>query len=248
MQTPGGRDARYRSLILDPGTDELRMTDIWAGLNTADEPTVHRLAETLELRAAEARQRAMLEDYLALLPFCDGARVLEVGSGIGAIARVLARWKNVGEVVGVDLAPVLVDRASQLAVGIDNLRFQVADGRQIPFGEHDFDVVVFHTMLCHLPKPRRAIEEAYKVLRNGGWLSVFDGDYTTITVALNDQDPLQAYIDAVIAAGLENRWLVRELPSLVRTARFEVRGCGPYRSGASHPWTPRQSSACSTNS
>jgi hypothetical protein len=82
---------------------------------------------------------------------------------------------------------------------------------------------VFHTTLCHLPKPRRAIEEAYRVLRNGGWLSVFDGDYTTITVALNDQDPLQACIDAVIAAGLENRWKVRELPSLVRTAGFEVR-------------------------
>src|SRR5258707_9446177 len=33
-----------------------RMTDIWAGLSRDDHATLERLAETLELRAAEAQQ------------------------------------------------------------------------------------------------------------------------------------------------------------------------------------------------
>ena len=33
----------------------------------------------LELRAADLRQRAMLEDYLKDLPLAAGARILEIG-------------------------------------------------------------------------------------------------------------------------------------------------------------------------
>ncbi len=83
------------------------MTDIWAGLSSADHATLERLAETLELGAAGAQQRAMLEDYLAHIPFRNRARVLEVGCGTGAIARVLARWSNVGDLVGLDRRPYL---------------------------------------------------------------------------------------------------------------------------------------------
>jgi hypothetical protein len=44
-----------------------------------------------------------------------------------------------------------------------------------------------------------------------------------MTVALADHDPLQVCVDAVLAAGLENRWLIRQLPSMLRAAGFEVR-------------------------
>jgi len=198
------------------------MTDIWATLATADQATIERLAETLEVRALESQQRAMLETYLTEIPFHDSARILEVGSGTGAIARVLARWPHVHEVVGIDPSPRMVATATQLAAGIDNLRFQVEDGRNLPFANGDFDVVVFHTTLCHLPNPQLALAEASRVLRPGGCLAVCDGDYTTITVALADHDPLQACVDAVVAASLENRWLVRHLPAMVRSAGFEV--------------------------
>jgi ubiquinone/menaquinone biosynthesis C-methylase UbiE len=199
------------------------MTDVWANLSTADRVTVDRLAETLELRANESQQRTMLEEYLTHIVFGEAARVLEVECGTGAIARVLARWPGVGEAVGVDPSPDFVDRAQQFGRDIQNLTFEVADGRELPFPDQYFDVVAFHTTLCHLPNPERAIDEAHRVLRTGGCLSVFDGDYTTITVALSDHDPLQACVDAVITTGLENRWLVRRLPALVHSAGFEVR-------------------------
>jgi ubiquinone/menaquinone biosynthesis C-methylase UbiE len=195
----------------------------WAGLITADDATVGRLAETLEIRAAETRQQAMLHEYLADVAFPESARVLEVGTGTGAVARVLARWPSVREVVGVDPTPGFVRRAKELASGIENLTFRVADGRELPFESGVFDCVVFHTTLCHLPGPHLALTEANRALRSGGWVVVFDGDYTTITVALADNDPLQSCVEAVLTAGLENRWLVRRLPAMVRGAGFEVR-------------------------
>ena len=67
------------------------MPDVYASIESADEAVQERLAEVLELRAADAAQQAMLEDYLADLPLPDGARVLEVGCGTGAVALAVDR-------------------------------------------------------------------------------------------------------------------------------------------------------------
>jgi cyclopropane fatty-acyl-phospholipid synthase-like methyltransferase len=45
----------------------------------------------------------------------DGAHLLEIGCGTGAIARVLAARPGVGDVLGVDPSPVLLTRAQEIA-------------------------------------------------------------------------------------------------------------------------------------
>jgi demethylmenaquinone methyltransferase/2-methoxy-6-polyprenyl-1,4-benzoquinol methylase len=103
---------------------------------------VARLADVLELRAADVRQRAMLEGYLADLPLSRGARVLEIGCGPRPIARTLAARPGVGEVVGIDPSPQLIERARARANGIANLTFVCGDGRDLPFDDDSFDAVV----------------------------------------------------------------------------------------------------------
>jgi SAM-dependent methyltransferase len=198
------------------------MPDVYADIVAADTAVVRRLADRLELRASDPQQRAMLHAYLGDVPFADGARVLEVGCGTGAVARVLARWPAVGHVSGVDPSPVLLERARELGRGIDNLTFEEADGRDLPFAACSFDVVIFHTSLCHMPGPERAVLEAHRVLRPGGRMAIFDGDYSTTTVATGAQDPLQASVEAAIDAVVFDPWLVRRLPALVRAAGFEL--------------------------
>lgn len=198
------------------------MSDVYATIETADEAVQERLADVLELRGADLQQRAMLEDYLADLMLPEGARVLEIGCGTGAIARVLAERPGIGEVIGIDPSPVFIDRARRVAAGIDNLWFSPGDGRELPFADASFDAVVCHTVLSHVPGPERVIAEALRVTAPGGALAIFDGDYATTTVATSEHDPLQACAEAAMAALVNDRFLVRRLPALVRDAGWDV--------------------------
>ena len=198
------------------------MPDVYASIDTADEAVQARLAEVLELRASEAAQQAMLEDYLADLALPERARVLEVGCGTGAVARTLAVRPGVGEVVGIDPSPVFVERAREIAAGVDGLSYVVGSGTALPFDDGAFDAVVFHTVLSHIPDAGGALAQAARVTAAGGALAVFDGDYATTTVALGDHDPLQACVDAAMDALVHDRYLIRRLGTLVRGAGWEV--------------------------
>jgi SAM-dependent methyltransferase len=97
------------------------MPDVWATVSQLDAATQQRLAEVLETRGADPQQQAMRRAFLAEIAFPTQARVLEVGCGTGVLTRVLARWPEVAEVVGVDVAPSLLVRARELAAGLPNL-------------------------------------------------------------------------------------------------------------------------------
>lgn len=196
------------------------MPDPYASIADADPQIQERLAGVLELRAADPQQRAMLESYLGDIRFPKEAQVLDLGCGTGAVSRALARNPGVANVIGVDPGQVFLAKARDLAAGISNLQFEQGDGQSLKYEDGRFDIVVMHTLLCHVPAPDRVLTQAFRVLRRGGWLSVFDGDYATTTVALEDNDPLQACVDAAVAWLVHDRWLFRRLPSLVRSAGF----------------------------
>jgi SAM-dependent methyltransferase len=76
-------------------------------------------------------------------------RVLDLGTGTGAAALTVARRFPEAEVVGVDLAGAMVDRArrntpAELA---DRVRFEVGDAERLPFGDAAFDLVTLANMI-----------------------------------------------------------------------------------------------------
>jgi len=198
------------------------MPDVWATFTELDAAMQQRLADVLETRGADLQQQAMRRAFLGDIPFPADAHVLEVGCGTGVLTRVLARWPDVGAVVGVDVASSLLNRARSLAADLPNVTFRETDGRKLPFEDEAFDAIVFDSTLTHVPGPESALAEAFRVLRPLGWLAAFDGDYTTTTVALGEHDPLQACVEAMVANSLHNRWLGRRLPSLVRSGGFDI--------------------------
>jgi SAM-dependent methyltransferase len=197
------------------------MPDVWATVADLDATTQERLAGVLETRGADPRQQEMRRAFLADVGFPEGAHVLEVGCGTGVLTRALAALPGVGAVVGVDLAESLVAKARELAPG---LRFEQADARSLPFAGESFDVAVFDSTLSHVPEPERALGEAFRVLRPGGLLAAFDGDYATTTVALDEHDPLQTCVNAMMAGSVTDRRVMRRLPALLRDGGFELAG------------------------
>jgi SAM-dependent methyltransferase len=196
------------------------MPDVYSVITTVDAAVVAQVADAMEVSAADPQHRAMVASYLADLELADAASVLEIGCGTGAIARELAAWPGVGEVLGVDPSPILLDRARELSEGIENVSFQEGDGRRLSLPDATFDAVVLHRVLSHVPGPEEVLAEAFRVLRPGGRLAVFDGDYATITLATGDVDPLETCVAAFRPAYITDPWVVRRLPALVRAAGF----------------------------
>ncbi|MSO65499.1 MAG: class I SAM-dependent methyltransferase [Alphaproteobacteria bacterium] len=198
------------------------MGDPYASIATTDAAIVRAIADRLELRAAHPDQRAMLDLYLSDIAWPMGARVVELGCGTGPVARVLAARPEVADVLAVDPSPVLIERARELGATIPKLRFAVGDARTLTLPATSCDVVIFHTALCHIPEPGRALAEAHRILVPGGWLAVFDGDYATATVATAEHDPLQTCSAAVTAHNVMDRYIVRRLPAMLQTAGFAL--------------------------
>jgi ubiquinone/menaquinone biosynthesis C-methylase UbiE len=197
------------------------MTDVWATVSDLDEPTQRRMADVLETRGADPQQRAMRHAFLAEIEFPGQTELLEVGCGTGVLTRVLANRVDVQSVVGVDLAPLLLEKARELAADLRDVRFVQSDARALPFEDASFDVVIFDSTLSHVPEPERALAEAARVLRPGGTLAAFDGDYATTTVALGEHDPLQVCVDAMLAGSVHDRRVTRRLRWLLSDAGLE---------------------------
>ena len=196
------------------------MPDIYLTIGDADPAFLDGLMASLERRAATPQQAASLADYLGEIDFPATAAVLDIGCGTGAQSRALARRVPDGEVVGVDQLDLFVERARELAADMGNLRFEVSDAHTLPFSDATFDVVVLHTVLTHVADAAQVVTEAARVLRPGGTLAIYDGDFTTMSAALFDGDPLQACMEAFLDGNVNDRYLARRLRPLVVAAGF----------------------------
>ena len=105
-----------------------------------------------------------------------GLRPLDAGCGPGTITAGLAAAVAPGEVVGIDAAAGVLERARAhaAAAGADNATFRPADVYALPFPDASFDAVFAHTLLEHLRAPDAALLELRRVLRPGGLLGVRD--------------------------------------------------------------------------
>ena len=110
-------------------------------------------------------------------------RLLDVGCGTGAASRSAA--SVAASVVGIDLSPEMIRQAQELADGLANVHFEIADSEHLPFDDETFTAVLCSNSLHHYPDPDRAVREMTRVLAPGGRLVIGDAcsDRTAARVA-----------------------------------------------------------------
>ena len=74
------------------------------------------------------------------------ARVLDVGTGTGAVARLVAARLPEAEIEGVDVSERMIDEARRLT-DAPRVRFRVADAQKLPFPDGSFDLVTLGNMI-----------------------------------------------------------------------------------------------------
>ncbi len=120
----------------------------------------------------EADYDRQLEDYRTALidaARLDGrAQVLDVGCGTGTMAIAAARHAR--RVVGVDLSPVMIERAKARAAGLATVDFEVADAQTAAF-EAIFDVIISRFGLMFFADVRAAFANLRRALVPGGRLA-----------------------------------------------------------------------------
>jgi SAM-dependent methyltransferase len=125
-----------------------------------------------------AHQIANVHDQLvAELSPRPGDEWLDVGTGTGGVAVRAAR--KGAKVTGSDLAPALIETARRLAQEEElDIRYEVGDAEQLPYGDASFDVVSSSFGAIFAPDHSAVAREFSRVCRPGGriGLTAWDPD------------------------------------------------------------------------
>jgi len=107
----------------------------------------------------------------------EGQRVVDVGCGAGIDSLIAARMVGAsGAVIGVDMTPAMVVRATESAarIGCNNVRFEQGLAESLPAPDAWADVVISNGVLNLFPDKLRALQEIARVLKPGGRLQIGD--------------------------------------------------------------------------
>jgi ubiquinone/menaquinone biosynthesis C-methylase UbiE len=99
----------------------------------------------------------------------SGMRVLDVGTGSGAALRAAAVAVGpTGEVLGLDLAPGMVERTNQEVADLPHVSVALGDAEHPPARDGGWDAAIAALLLFYLPDPVGASTRIRQVLRPGG--------------------------------------------------------------------------------
>lgn len=146
-----------------------------------------------------------------------GDTVVDLGSGAGNdcfVARQLTGED--GHVIGVDMTPNMIDKSRENAqkLKLKNVEFRLGEIENLPVKNGEADVVVSNCVLNLVPNKKRALEETFRILKNGGHFSVSDiVTYDAIPDGLKDEAAL--YAGCVSGALRKNDYM-----QLIREAGF----------------------------
>ncbi len=155
---------------------------------------------------------------IAIAALKEGEVVLDLGSG-GGFDCFLARKqvKETGSVIGVDMTPEMIKLARQNAEksGYKNIEFRLGEIEHIPAADGSVDVIISNCVINLSLDKQQVFNEAYRVLKPGGRISISD---VVATAALPESIKNDLASMAGCIAGAE---YVENIRIMLQNAGFE---------------------------
>ena len=117
-----------------------------------------------------------LETILKLAPQKTHLKVLDIGTGPGFFAIILAKAGH--QVTGVDATEAMLTQAAENAQQQQvTIELISADVHKLPFDDEQFDLVISRNVTWNLKDPQQAYHEWCRVLKPEGKMIVFDANW-----------------------------------------------------------------------
>jgi len=117
------------------------------------------------------------KSFLDFIKLRKTDKVLEVGSGLGLLAKEVALKIPHGKVTGLEKSE---DQLKLCPSSISNLNFVKGDVHNMPFDDNSFGVVYCRYILEHVTNPLKVLNEVRRVLVNGGRLFIQENNILAI--------------------------------------------------------------------
>jgi len=185
------------------------------------------------LGSTDGEHERLIKQAVRFLPFTErlfrdagvgpGQRVLELGSGMGDVAMLVARLIGPsGEVVGVERDTRSIARAQRRLreAGIGNVTFVQCDASELP-RERPFDAAVGRLILQYLPDPVAVLRSVSQLVRRGGAIAFQEPSFKPY-FALCSEMPLWSACGSLAVAAFQgagaNAEMGPELPGVFERA------------------------------
>ena len=106
-----------------------------------------------------------------------GRTVVDIGSGAGGIAMLLADRYGAARVIGLDVETTMVEyaRAKVERAGLqDRIEIRKVEPGPMPLADANVDIVFSKDSIIHIPDKETLAADAFRVLKPGGWFIASD--------------------------------------------------------------------------
>ena len=181
----------------------------------------HLEQERLIQQAQYWREKLILRN----LDYQSGESLLEIGCGAGAVLGILGKAFPGLKLAGIDLEAKQIEYAENYLdrLNLGNVDLRVGDAAKLPWQDDCFDRIYAMWFVEHLPNPLKVLQEAKRVLKPGGTITITETNYRTILVTPESAD-YRYLIDSLCELLLQakgNPYVGQSLGTLLVEAGFD---------------------------
>jgi ubiquinone/menaquinone biosynthesis C-methylase UbiE len=136
------------------------------------------------------------DKVMALLAPMIGERALDIGCGPGLTTEALAlSVGSQGYVLGLDIAPPMLDIAKRRCASLPQVAFGMADVIRLPYDDASFDIALASQVYEYVEQVDQALKELARVIRPGGRVVLVDTDWESAVWASHDDARMRRVIE-----------------------------------------------------